>query len=41
MRSFKSYDFAEVHAVGRTADGWGGGADPSADGMVLVVEGVS
>jgi gamma-glutamyltranspeptidase/glutathione hydrolase len=35
VRSFKSYDFAEVHAVGRTRDGWTGGADPSADGMVL------
>ena len=37
IRSFKSYDFAEVHAVGRTQNGWTGGADPSADGMVLSV----
>lgn len=37
VRSFKSFDFAEVHAVGRTSEGWVGGADPAADGMALAV----
>ena len=37
VRSFKSFDFAEVHAVGRTSRGWVGGADPAADGMALAV----
>ncbi|MBS0639641.1 MAG: gamma-glutamyltransferase [Proteobacteria bacterium] len=36
VRSHKSYVFADVHAVGRTKHGWTGGADPSADGMVMV-----
>lgn len=37
VRSPFSYDFAEVHAVGRTGERWTGGADPAADGMVLMV----
>jgi len=37
-RSAVSYAFAEVHAVGRSAQGqWSGGADPFADGMALAV----
>lgn len=37
VRSPLSYDFSEVHAVGRLGEVWSGGADPGADGMVLAV----
>lgn len=38
VRSPISYAFAELHAVGRDANGrWSGGADPFADGMALAV----
>ena len=36
-RSALSFQYAAVHALRRTADGWEGGADPSHDGMALAV----
>jgi gamma-glutamyltranspeptidase/glutathione hydrolase len=36
-RSALGYHFAGVHALRRTAAGWGGGADPGRDGMALTV----
>ena len=38
-RSARSYQFAGVHALRRTAAGWEGGADPGRDGMALAVHG--
>ena len=36
-RSYLSYTFAWVHALGLYQGKWSGGADPAADGMTLEV----
>ena len=36
-RSYRSYHFAGVHAIGITDGKWQGGADPGRDGMALEV----
>ena len=37
IRNYLSYAFAGVHGVRSTHDGWQGGADPSRDGVALIV----
>ncbi len=36
-RSYRSYHFAGVHAIGIDGGRWQGGADPGRDGMALEV----